>query len=45
MKTIQKHIFYVDDLKLYVKSDGNLVGLLSIMKKFSGDIEMQFGLN
>ena len=38
------HLFYMDDLKLYSKSDSNLRSLFRIVKKFSDDIRMQFGL-
>ena len=38
------HLFYMDDLKLYSKSDNQLEGLLSTVKTFSDDIKMQFGL-
>ena len=32
-----------DDLKLHAKIDNDLKGLLSIIKRFSDDIDMQFG--
>ena len=39
------HLFYMDDLKLYAKDDGELEGLLKIVKGFSDDIGMDFGLS
>ena len=38
-------MFYMDDLKLYGKNDGELEGLLSTVKMFSDDIDMEFGLD
>ena len=35
----------MDDLKLYGKSDKKSEGLLSIVKKFSDDIVMEFSLD
>ena len=35
----------MDDLKLYAKDDGELEGLLKIVKGFSDDIGMDFGLS
>ena len=35
----------MDDLKLLVKDDNNLEGLLQTVKKFSDDIGMPFGLD
>ena len=39
------HLFYMDDLKLYAKHDSELEGLLRIVKRFSYDIGMEFGLS
>ena len=39
------HLFYMDDLKLYTKDDCVLEGLLRIVKRFSDDIGMKFGLS
>ena len=39
------HLFYMDDLKLYAKDDNELEGLLRIVKGFSDDIGMDFGLS
>ena len=39
------HLFYIDDLKLFAKNDGQLEGLLTTVKEFSNDIAMQFGLD
>ena len=38
------HLFYMDDLKTYVKNDNQQEGLLNTIKTFSDDICMQFGL-
>ena len=38
------HLFYMDDLKLYAKNDNDLEGLLQIVKSYSDDISMEFGL-
>ena len=35
----------VDDLKLYLKDDSELEGLLRIVKGFSNDSGMEFGLS
>ena len=35
----------MDDLKLFVKNDQHLQGLLIIVKQFSDDIRMEFGLD
>ena len=39
------HLFYLDDLKLCAKDDSKLEGLLRIVKGFSDDIGMEFGLS
>ena len=39
------HLFYMDDLKLCEKDDSELEGLLRIVKGFSNDIGVEFGLN
>jgi predicted RNA-binding protein with RPS1 domain len=39
------HLFYMDDLKLYSKTEQQLQGALHVVKKFSDDIEMKFGLS
>ena len=39
------HLFYTDDLKLFAKNDQQLQGLLNIVKQFSDDIQMKFGLD
>ena len=39
------HLFYLDDLKLFPKNDQQLQGLLNIVKQFSDDIRMEFGLD
>jgi len=35
----------MDDLKAYAKSDSQQTGLLNIVKTFSNDIKMEFGLD
>ena len=39
------HLFYMDDLKLFARNDRDLEGLLAIVKQFSDDICMEFGLD
>ena len=39
------HLFYMDDLKLYAKDDIELEGLLRIVKRYSYDTGMEFGLS
>ena len=39
------HLVYMDDLKLHSKGDNELEGLLRIVKGFSDDIGMDFGLS
>ena len=39
------HLLYMDDLKLYAKNDKQLEWLLTTVKRFSDDIQMQFGLD
>ena len=39
------HLVFMDDLKLYGKNDYELEGLLKIVKGFSDDINMEFGLS
>ena len=39
------HLFYMDDLKTYAKDDNQQAGLLNIVKTFSDDINMEFGLD
>ena len=41
----KNHLFYIDELKLYGKNDKELDGLLCTVKKFSDDIDMDFGLD
>lgn len=38
------HMFYMADLKTYTKSDKDQKGLLTIIKGFSDDIGIKFGL-
>ena len=38
------HLFYMEDLKTYVKNDNQQEGLLNTIKTFSDNICMQFGL-
>ena len=39
------HLFYLDDLKLYVKNRNELESLLHTVRIFSSSIDMEFGLN
>ena len=39
------HLFYMDDLKTYARDDEHQTGLLKIVKTFSDDIQMEFGLD
>ncbi len=39
------HLFYIDDLKLYARSENELADLIRTSKTFSEDIGMNFGLN
>ena len=39
------HMLYMNDLKLYPKDYNNLEGLLRIVKGFSENIDMEFGLS
>ena len=39
------HLIYMDDLKLFAKNDSDLEDLLKIVKDFSSDIGMEFGLD
>ena len=38
-------MLYMNDLKLYPKDYNNLEGLLRIVKGFSDNIDMEFGLS
>ena len=39
------HLFYMDDLKLFAQNDQQLQGLLNIVKQFSDNMRMEFGLD
>ena len=39
------HPFFMNDLKTYAKGYNQKTGLLSIVKKFTHDIKMEFGLD
>ena len=39
------HLFYMDDLKTFTRDDNQQTGLLTIVKTFSDDIRMEFGLD
>ena len=41
----RNQLFYTDDLKLLVRNDQQIQGLLKIVKQFSADIRMEFGLD
>ena len=43
-KTKTNHLFYMDDLKLFSKNDSQLNDALTLVKTFSDDIKMEFGL-
>ena len=38
------HLFYMDDLKTFGKNDQEQTSLLTIVKGFSDDIQMEFSL-
>ena len=38
------HLLFMDDLKLYAKSDKQLKDLVGVVKSYSDDIKMEFGL-
>ena len=37
LQLLTNHQFYTDDLKLYTKKDGDLEGLLNVVKRFCDD--------
>ena len=39
------HLFFTDDLKTLAKDDDQQTGLLPIVKTFSDDVKMEFGLD
>ena len=39
------HLFYIDDLKIFVKDDTELEKLLDAVRTFSDEIGMEFGLD
>ena len=39
------HLFYMDDLKTFATDDDQQTDLLTIVKTFSDDINMEFGLD
>ena len=43
-KTVH-HLFFMDDLKLFANNDARLESLITVVKQFSDDIEMKFGLD
>ena len=43
-KTTLTHLFYMDDLKLYAKTEEALKDMLTVTKLFSTDIGMSFGI-
>ena len=43
-KTVH-HLFFMDDLKLFANNDARLESLITMVKQFSDDIEMKFGLD
>ena len=44
-ETKVNHLFHMDDLKLFVRNDYELEGLLTTAKGFSNEIGMEFGLD
>jgi len=44
MKTKMSHLLYMDDLKLIAKSEEELQNQIQIVKTFSDDIHLEFGL-
>ena len=38
------HLVYMDDIKLYAKNDDELQSLIAIVKQFTDDIRMEFGI-
>ena len=38
------HLLFMDDLKLYGKSENEIKGLVSIVEVFSQDIDMEFSM-
>ena len=44
-KEALNHLLYMDDLKLYAKTDKELEGLVQSERIFSNDIGMEFGIN
>lgn len=39
------HLLYMDDLKLFAKDDCQLIKAINVVKVFSNDIKMEFGLD
>ena len=39
------HLFFIDDLKLYGKSQDKVDALLGLVQEYSNDIGMQFGMD
>lgn len=39
------HLMFMDDLKLYAPNDNQLTSLINIVKRFSDDIKMNFGID
>lgn len=44
-RTVVSHLFYMDDLKIYSKTEEQLDHMIAITKEFSADIQMEFGLD
>ncbi|XP_050561144.1 uncharacterized protein LOC126912570 [Spodoptera frugiperda] len=44
-ETIVSHLVYMDDIKLYAKSEKEMKNLIDITATFSKDINMEFGLD
>ena len=42
---VVSHLLYLDDLKLYLKSEEDMLALVNTVRIFSNDIRMNFGLD
>lgn len=44
-ETIISHLIYMDDIKLYARTEKEMKKIIEVTTKFSNDINMQFGLD